>query len=183
MLDLDQSRGPAFDLQDRFLSLLGRHVQRLHITGSKATGLAPCHDDKSPSFSVDLDRGLWYCFACGRGGGVKDFAELVGEPWPSARPPRLMTKIQRAALARRKTEEEARAILKRRQEEWEEELLEKHREAGGDKVEAQDILEIFQRHPNLIEEVPGLLDVAERQYSEALNQLAVLGARLSGELG
>ncbi|MBI3302168.1 MAG: hypothetical protein HYZ72_08860, partial [Deltaproteobacteria bacterium] len=69
------------DLRPRFLALLERCVGKLRVAGNKATGLAPCHDDRNPSFSADLDRCLWYCHACARGGGVKAFAELVGERW------------------------------------------------------------------------------------------------------
>ena len=45
-----------------------RHVNR------KATALCPFHDDTRHSLSIDLDRGAFYCFACGeRGRDVLDF--------------------------------------------------------------------------------------------------------------
>jgi CHC2 zinc finger len=67
------------NLHARFLSLLERHVKSLRITGNKAYGLAPCHDDRSPSFSANLEMGQWFCHSCQIGGGVKKFASLVGE--------------------------------------------------------------------------------------------------------
>jgi hypothetical protein len=67
------------NLHTQFLSLLERHVKSLRITGNKAYGLAPCHDDHSPSFSANLERGQWFCHSCQIGGGVKKFAFLVGE--------------------------------------------------------------------------------------------------------
>jgi len=71
-------------LRVRFRFLLERYIPKLSIRGNRATGCAPCHDDRHPSFSADLDKCCWYCFACGRGGGIKDLAALVGEPWDSA---------------------------------------------------------------------------------------------------
>jgi CHC2 zinc finger len=67
------------NLYTQFLSLLERHVKSLCITGHKARGLAPCHDDHSPSFSANLEIGQWFCHSCQIGGGVKKFASLVGE--------------------------------------------------------------------------------------------------------
>jgi hypothetical protein len=67
------------NLHTQFLSLLERHVRGLRITGHKAYGLAPCHDDHSPSFSANLEIGQWFCHSCQIGGGVKKFASLVGE--------------------------------------------------------------------------------------------------------
>jgi len=79
-------------LHTQFLSLLERHVKNLRITGNKAYGLAPCHDDHSPSFSANLERGLWFCHSCQIGGGVKKFAFLVGEASSfSSRTPRNRT--------------------------------------------------------------------------------------------
>lgn len=41
--------------------------------GAEATGLCPFHDDKNPSFSVDLDEGLWHCHAGCGGGNIYQF--------------------------------------------------------------------------------------------------------------
>lgn len=42
--------------------------------------LAPCHLDKTPSGHIvpNTDKRRWYCFPCGRGGGILDLAVLVG---------------------------------------------------------------------------------------------------------
>jgi DNA primase len=42
-------------------------------------GLCPLHRDHKPSFVVDLNKGLFYCYGCGRGGDVIRFAELFHE--------------------------------------------------------------------------------------------------------
>jgi DNA primase len=39
-------------------------------------GLCPLHTDHQPSFLVDPNKGLFYCYGCGRGGDVIRFAEL-----------------------------------------------------------------------------------------------------------
>ncbi len=42
-------------------------------------GLCPLHRDHHPSFLVDPNKGLFYCYGCGRGGDVIRFAELYHE--------------------------------------------------------------------------------------------------------
>jgi DNA primase len=39
-------------------------------------GLCPLHSDHRPSFLVDTNKSLFYCYGCGRGGDVIRFAEL-----------------------------------------------------------------------------------------------------------
>jgi DNA primase len=46
---------------------------RLQKKGGKWWGLCPFHAEKTPSFSVDPERGLFYCFGCQKGGSVIDF--------------------------------------------------------------------------------------------------------------
>jgi len=63
-----------------------RHLD-LTPLGGRRHGVTRCifHQDDRPSFSVDLDRGLFNCFSCGAQGGLKKFAELVGEAPASTR--------------------------------------------------------------------------------------------------
>lgn len=42
-------------------------------------GLCPLHGDRKPSFLVDPNKGLFYCYGCGRGGDVIRFAEFYHE--------------------------------------------------------------------------------------------------------
>lgn len=45
----------------------------LKKTGKNWSALCPFHDEKSPSFSVNDDKQMWYCFGCGAGGNVIGF--------------------------------------------------------------------------------------------------------------
>ena len=48
----------------------------LRKAGANYKGLCPFHGEKTPSFSVNRDRGFFHCFGCGRGGDVFKFIEL-----------------------------------------------------------------------------------------------------------
>ncbi len=54
------------------VSLIGRYVS-LRQAGSNHTGLCPFHKEKTPSFSVSRERGMYYCFGCGKGGDAFSF--------------------------------------------------------------------------------------------------------------
>lgn len=49
----------------------------LKRAGSSLKGLCPFHNEKTPSFQVTPDRGLWKCFGCGEGGDVIKFVEKI----------------------------------------------------------------------------------------------------------
>ncbi len=56
---------------------------RLRRTGKNWLGLCPFHDDKKPSFNVEPVRGIYKCFACGKGGNIFTFLmELNGWTFP-----------------------------------------------------------------------------------------------------
>ena len=45
----------------------------LRKTGRNHVGLCPFHKEKTPSFSVNQDKQIFYCFGCGEGGNVFTF--------------------------------------------------------------------------------------------------------------
>ncbi len=49
----------------------------LRKRGITYSGLCPFHQEKTPSFSVNADKGLYYCFGCGEGGDVVRFLERM----------------------------------------------------------------------------------------------------------
>jgi hypothetical protein len=60
--------------------LFARHLDLKPLRG-RSRGVVKCrfHHDRTASLSIDLGRGLFHCFGCGEQGGVRRFAELVGE--------------------------------------------------------------------------------------------------------
>ncbi len=49
----------------------------LRKRGATHSGLCPFHQEKTPSFTVSADKGLYYCFGCGEGGDVVRFLERM----------------------------------------------------------------------------------------------------------
>ncbi|MBQ6454441.1 MAG: DNA primase, partial [Coriobacteriales bacterium] len=45
----------------------------LKPSGRKLNASCPFHNEKTPSFQIDPQLGLWHCFGCGEGGDVFDF--------------------------------------------------------------------------------------------------------------
>lgn len=56
-------------------TVVGRYV-RLKKSGNGWTGLCPFHEEKTPSFNVRSDRGVFKCFGCGAAGDLFSFLEL-----------------------------------------------------------------------------------------------------------
>ncbi|MDR2900778.1 MAG: DNA primase [Treponema sp.] len=66
------------------LSVVGEYV-RLEKRGGRHWGLCPFHNEKTPSFSVDSGRNMYYCFGCHAGGGVITFVmEMEKASYPEA---------------------------------------------------------------------------------------------------
>jgi DNA primase len=42
-------------------------------SNTRYTGLCPFHSEKTPSFGISVDKQVYYCFGCGKGGGVVNF--------------------------------------------------------------------------------------------------------------
>ena len=60
----------------RIEDVIGSYVQ-LKRRGSNLVGLCPFHSEKTPSFSVQPDRGFFHCFGCGAGGDVITFIRKI----------------------------------------------------------------------------------------------------------
>ena len=64
--------------------VVGQHVT-LRRSGANMFGLCPFHGEKTASFSVAPDKGIYYCFGCHKGGGVINFQmEIEGLSYPDA---------------------------------------------------------------------------------------------------
>ncbi len=69
--DLEEIRRRA-DIVD----VISPHV-RLRKSGRRLVGLCPFHQERTPSFTVDSEKGLWHCFGCKAGGDLFSFVELT----------------------------------------------------------------------------------------------------------
>ena len=54
------------------VAVIGEYV-RLEKKGGRYVGLCPFHNEKTPSFSVDREKGFFYCFGCQKGGNAASF--------------------------------------------------------------------------------------------------------------
>lgn len=57
-------------------TVISRYTE-LKRKGNKFTGLCPFHNEKSPSFYVDDQKGLYHCFGCKAGGDVLQFVQSM----------------------------------------------------------------------------------------------------------
>ncbi|MBQ3503764.1 MAG: DNA primase [Oscillospiraceae bacterium] len=64
--------------------VVGQYVT-LKRSGANMFGLCPFHGEKTASFSVAPDKGIFYCFGCHKGGSVINFQmEIEGLSYPDA---------------------------------------------------------------------------------------------------
>ena len=71
------ARNPIEDVVGQYVSL--------KRSGSNMFGLCPFHGEKTASFSVAPDKGIYYCFGCHKGGGAINFMmEVEGLSYPDA---------------------------------------------------------------------------------------------------
>ena len=71
-------------LRNPIEEVVGQYVS-LKRSGSNMFGLCPFHGEKTASFSVAPDKGIYYCFGCHKGGGAVNFMmEVEGLSYPDA---------------------------------------------------------------------------------------------------
>ena len=61
----------------RIEEVVGEHVTLKNAGVGSVKGLCPFHEEKTPSFHVRPQVGLWHCFGCGEGGDVISFVQKV----------------------------------------------------------------------------------------------------------
>jgi len=74
MIDADLNREVISRVREAadLVEVVSEHV-RLRKRGRTWEGLCPFHEEKTPSFSIDSEKGLYYCFGCHQGGDVFKF--------------------------------------------------------------------------------------------------------------
>lgn len=76
-LDELSARNPIEDVVGQYVSLTRK--------GGNLFGLCPFHSEKTASFSVAPDKGIYYCFGCHKGGGAINFImEIESLDYPDA---------------------------------------------------------------------------------------------------
>jgi len=71
------ARNPIEDVVGQYVSL--------KRSGGNMFGLCPFHGEKTASFSVSPNKGIYYCFGCHKGGGAINFMmEIEGLSYPDA---------------------------------------------------------------------------------------------------
>ena len=55
------------------VDVVGQRTSLRKSSGTRYMGRCPFHDERSPSFSVNSDLNVYYCFGCGKGGDVVTF--------------------------------------------------------------------------------------------------------------
>ncbi len=69
----------------RIEEIVGEHVTLRPAGVGSMKGLCPFHDERTPSFHVRPQVGLWHCFGCGEGGDVISFLQKIdGLPFTEA---------------------------------------------------------------------------------------------------
>ncbi|MBL8929275.1 MAG: DNA primase [Kineosporiaceae bacterium] len=63
--------------RSRIEEVVGEHVALRSAGVGSMKGLCPFHDEKTPSFHVRPQVGMWHCFGCGEGGDVIDFVQKM----------------------------------------------------------------------------------------------------------
>ncbi len=69
---IEQEKIEEIKRQTDIVDVIGRYVQ-LKKMGRNFRGLCPFHAEKNPSFYVNPDKGIYYCFGCKKGGNAINF--------------------------------------------------------------------------------------------------------------
>lgn len=66
-------------------SVVGRYVSFTKHSGANYLGLCPFHSEKTPSFNVNVNKGIYRCFGCNKGGNAISFImEIEKLSYPEA---------------------------------------------------------------------------------------------------
>lgn len=78
MSDLDITDAVLAELRSAsdIVAVINDHTT-LKKAGRSWKGLCPFHNERTPSFTVDRDKGLYHCFGCGAGGDVIRFVREI----------------------------------------------------------------------------------------------------------
>lgn len=69
---IEQEKIEEIKRRSDIVDVIGRYVQ-LKKLGRNYRGLCPFHSEKNPSFYVNPEKGIYYCFGCKKGGNAVNF--------------------------------------------------------------------------------------------------------------
>lgn len=72
----DEDIAKVIDASD-FVAIASECVPDLKQKGGRFMACCPFHKEKTPSFQIDSNQQLFYCFGCGEGGNVVTFVEKM----------------------------------------------------------------------------------------------------------
>lgn len=100
-------------IRNDILGVAGEYI-KLERKGKSYFGLCPFHREKTPSFSVDPAKQLYYCFGCGKGGSVVQFIMEV-ENLDYLETIKLLAERAKIQLPEGESEEEKERALKKQE--------------------------------------------------------------------
>jgi hypothetical protein len=173
--------------------------QELRRAGRNLTGLCPFHQETTPSFTVQPERGVFHCFGCGAHGSVIDFVmqlfrlspldaarKLAGDfgiPVPDFRTLRTLPPKERKRIEEQQTQLRKQRIRKKALRTWSEkaanEVCRLRRLAWQSLGTGQDYFE----HPELILLMQYADYILELLSGNDAERAAVLEAKLREQLG
>ena len=81
---VDQSKIEEIKNRLDIVDLVSEYLT-LKKAGRNFIGLCPFHQEKTPSFTVNRDKQIFYCFGCGEGGNVITFLmKIADKTFPEA---------------------------------------------------------------------------------------------------
>ena len=160
-------------MREYFFSLLNKHVEQLWVRGWRIAGICPFHDEDTPSFSANVERGIWQCFGCGKTGGIRDFAIETGEKWP---PEKWVSKGRSRGL---RWQSRSKPTFWASRDERDKTLA--HCVYGQREMITAKLLEFFYTHPIMTQRFPDIVVTTEERYADAILKQQILFHELHGE--
>lgn len=78
MSDFHDNSREILDILDP-IDVVSGYINLKKSSNNEYTAVCPFHDDKNPSFFINSENGLWFCFGCGQKGNLIQFMEEINK--------------------------------------------------------------------------------------------------------